>query len=705
MPGLDLEPNLKDDEKIPTEEELLATLDFSDLELKYAIPPTPLFESVLVLDGLPIIERQKEQKFINLMITGKIFKNYKLKENGIYFPFTAENKSKGFMFLDFETPEIAAAAMKSCNGFKIDKNHTLVINKFSDVEFYTNMDDEFVEPVIKEFVEKEHLKGWLMDDMARDQWAIMRGNETGIYWNMKSENMELAHKRQAWSELNVIWSPLGSYLLTFHKPGVALWGGASFEQIVKFPHPGAKLIDFSPNERFLITWSNEPIITPEGQSHNLIVWDIVTGRSLRSFPMDTAPQQQRNAKFDWPIFKWSHDDKYLAKVGDGLIQVYETPSMGLLDKKSIKVDNIKDFMWIPNEHQLVYWTPEGDNIPARVTIIKLPSRETVRTKNLVNVSDVKMYTQPKGEFLLVKVERAKTKKQTVTHFEVFRLKEKGIPIDVLEFKPDETVVNVFWEPTGPRFAVITQEGQKTFVYFYEVVAPPVVVTSKQTSAAAVAGEVKLLKKLEKRGINSVKWSPKGRFCVLAGIRAFQGELEFWDIEEMFMMGSGEHYTCTDVEWDPTGRYVLTSVSYWVQQNDTGFQLWSLSGERLSTNNMPQFKQISWRPRPPTLLTKEQIKAMKKKMKEYTAQFEEMDKKDEQKIEGEAVEAKKRKVAEWNEYRKRCIEEYEQEKEKRIELYGFDPDLREEESEDVEEWVEEVVEEIEEIVEKDSSYDD
>ena len=32
-----------------------------------------------------------------------------------------------------------------------------------------------------------------------------------------------------------------------------------------------------------------------------------------------------------------------------------------------------------------------------------------------------------------------------------------------------------------------------------------------------------------------------------------------------MMANGEHFACTHVEWDPTGRYVTTSVSYWSYQ--------------------------------------------------------------------------------------------------------------------------------------------
>jgi translation initiation factor 3 subunit B len=118
---------------------------------------------------------------------------------------------------------------------------------------------------------------------------------------------------------------------------------------------------------------------------------------LRSFPLENAPAADKSAssnptvKIEWPVFKWSFDDKYFAKMttgAQGAISVYETPGMGLIDKKSIKVENIQAFYWSPCDHTISYWTPEEGNIPARVTLQKVPSREIIRTKNLFNVLGV-----------------------------------------------------------------------------------------------------------------------------------------------------------------------------------------------------------------------------------------------------------------------------------------------------------------------------
>jgi uncharacterized protein with WD repeat len=42
-------------------------------------------------------------------------------------------------------------------------------------------------------------------------------------------------------------------------------------------------------------------------------------------------------------------------------------------------------------------------------------------------------------------------------------------------------------------------------------------------------------------------------------------MEFYDLNEVTLMNVGEHFTATDVEWDPSGRYVSTSVSWWAQK--------------------------------------------------------------------------------------------------------------------------------------------
>ena len=66
--------------------------------------------------------------------------------------------------------------------------------------------------------------------------------------------------RERWTESYTKWSPQGSYFATFHSKGIALWGGPGFQKISRLAHPGVQFIDFSPCEKYIVTFS--PNIDP-----------------------------------------------------------------------------------------------------------------------------------------------------------------------------------------------------------------------------------------------------------------------------------------------------------------------------------------------------------------------------------------------------------------------------------------------------------
>ena len=118
-----------------------------------------------------------------------------------------------------------------------------------------------------------------------------------------------------------------------------------------------QFIDFSPCENYLVTFSPPNSRSaanatgPDGEPTAIHIWETRTGVKKRSFHADMPHV--------WPIFKWSHNDKFFARMTkDGALSIYETPSFGLLDKKSIKVPGMKDFSWSPTENILSYWVAE-----------------------------------------------------------------------------------------------------------------------------------------------------------------------------------------------------------------------------------------------------------------------------------------------------------------------------------------------------------
>jgi len=614
-------------------------------------------ENVIVVDGIPQVGEDRLEKLRGVI--RKIFSKFgHIAQDE--FPMGEDGMSKGYCFIEYSSPNNAIEAVKTTDNYKFDKSHTLSVNLFTDFDKYENIPTEWHTPEPQPYRDPGSLWYYLAEPHAYDQYLIVKlgmqkggvqGNDVQVCLNSVPEPTELLN-RVGGTDTIAKWSPLGTYLATFHSRGVALWGGEKFEKINRFAHPNAEFIDFSPCERYLITFA------PKAERHYdnpdvLVIWEIRTGAKKRSF--------SELYKSPWPILKWSHDDKFFAKMGPDMLSVYETPSFRLLDNKSIKIPDLRDFSWSPSDNIIAYWISEDNERPARVVLLEIPSRNEVRAKNLFNVADCRMHWQKAGDYLCVKVDRyTKVKKEKhetkyggmYYNFEIFHMKEKNIPVDsVCEFK--EPIGAFAWEPVGNKFAIIHGEQNNTAVSFYGV----------RKGDAPV-----LLKKMEKKRFNMLFWGPYGQYIVLALLKTPEGPLEFIDTNDFTVMNTLVPEITTDIEWDPTGRYVVAAVSAWTAKvADTGYTLISFQGKVLSKGKVKveRFGNLFWRPRPPCLLTHAQIKEIKKNLKKYTTKFDEEDRFLQSSVSAELLEKRKKIIEAWKEYRTRKEEQYGNERQKRL----------------------------------------
>lgn len=721
-------------------------IDFSDLKAQYEVKLEEGLDTFVVIDGLPVVPEESRQKLIKFLLR-KLNTVGHTSEDAVFMPLNDKNTTEGFAFIEFDTPEQAVAAVKHFHGAPLDKKHTLLVNKLMDIDRYGRegrIDEEYKPPHIEPFQEKEHLRSWLADPNARDQFALFRGDKVGVFWNNKTNPPENVVDRAHWTQLFVQWSPMGTYLASVHPQGVQLWGGPNFSKLKQFPHPFVQLLEFSPGESYLTTWSARPIQVEEGHpvlsyeedGKNIIIWDIVSGKPLRSFvshdltapgPGDAEPQPKK--KVQWPAFKWSADEKYVARMLQGQsISIYELPRMNLLGKTSVRIDGVMDFEWAPAtprregvknyEQLLCFWTPEIGSNPARVAMISIPSKEIVRTRNLFNVSDVKLHWQSQSAYVCVKVDRhSKSKKSMATNLEIFRVREKGVPVEVVDSLKD-TVINFAWEPNGDRFVVITTGEAPTGSAVLPKTAVSFFAPEKK---GANVGSFRLVRTIEKKTSNGIYWSPKGRFVVVATVHSQTNfDLDFWDLDfegekaeaekdlaaNLQLLKTAEHYGVTDIDWDPTGRYVVSSASVWTHSMENGWNIHTFAGTTLAENPTDKFKQFIWRPRPPTLLSKEEQKHVRKNLREYSKEFDEEDRYAVDIANTAVVEKRKRVLNEWLAWIRREKELLSEDKD----AYGVpeDADLPKLAADAppaaaaqgdtvVEEIVEEIIEESEEII--------
>jgi len=137
--------------------------------------------------------------------------------------------------------------------------------------------------------------------------------------------------------------------------------------------------------------------------------------------------------------------------------------------------------------------------------------------------------------------------------------------------------------------------------------------------------------------------------------------------------------------------------------ENGYHLYDFKGELLREEHIDKFKQFHWRPRPPTLLSREEQKQIRKNLREYSKDFEEEDRIADDKEKGAVVEERRRMLSEWLAWREHELEDL---REDRREMgLPKDPEVENtaeeggegDEATVVEEIMEEIVDETEEIM--------
>ncbi|KAF0448082.1 Eukaryotic translation initiation factor 3 subunit B [Gigaspora margarita] len=266
-------------------------------------------------------------------------------------------------------------------------------------------------------------------------------------------------------------------------------------------------LDFSPNGKYLVTWSNEPItLGPNG------------GAGTPFGPED------EDVKLLFGMFMVGQQGQQRQQA----LSVYETPSMGLVGNKNIKIEGLIDFEWAPafdkekekdkhsgekkqREELLSYWTPEIGNQPARMTLLniqfrrkKLYEQEIWLTLHIAKCIGNQMMTFYASKLTAIQ----KPKSQLSLTLKSLESVKKISPLKLLKcsklLSPGNLRVNVLQlsQQVIPITVKPTQGGVtlKTSVSFYYLE------TDKET--------------LEKKTSNIIYWSPQGRHVILATLLCY-----------------------------------------------------------------------------------------------------------------------------------------------------------------------------------------
>lgn len=595
--------------------------DYDSLEAPVQVDET--FPSTLFLGGLPKVGQAKFDKLLNVL--GKLIDKH--GKNQKVMPMNeAANETYGFIIVNYEARESSETAAKTLDGMSLDKNHTFKVVKMDDFDKITNRAEEFKAQRTLNSFSREDFRDWLLDKKFREQLLLRYQQETEIYWHDTLAGQPVLcyggerEKRQKkiWCDWRVEWSPRGSYITTFHKPGVALWAGPDFMKKVRFAHEAVKFIQFSPTEDYCLTWNGTH--PSENDEQAVRIFRTLTGECMKKHRTPTVSP----GGGEFPHFLWSHDGKFYAECNETTIMVRDTEHFELIKdeegkKRTLKYDGLHTFQWSPKDNILAIWILEKGNNPARLVLIEIPTRKELASRSRTQV-EASMHWQSEGDYLcLLNTKLSKTKKKGATNLEIFRIREKSIPVDIVEIK--DTVRGFYWETKGSRFSVLTtDEGG---------LAPKLLIYQLGKEKC----ELISMTNLPSNSFNNFFWGPEGQYFVCCAIG--HGDLLFGGLtpdNKLEINHKDEHFMLTDVSWDPSARYVLTSVTQPMQNEiggfkysmEAGYAIWTFQGRPLFRQQKEKLWQVAWRPHPPSLLPEDRQKDVRKNIKQFSKKYDAID---------------------------------------------------------------------------------
>jgi len=601
-------------------------------EIEQVEPPPVLdtkFPTTLFICNVPKVSKEKYDKLMNVL--GKLIDKYGPNERNM--PMNPETgMTQGFLFVEYQTVDSAARAAQTLNGMSLDRSHTFKVVKFDDFDAITSRPDEFQAQRTLNTFSRADFRLWLQDSKCREQLLLRYQNETEIYWLDPLVGAPVLcyggedHKRakKIWCDWRVEWSPLGSYLATFHKQGIALWGGPQFTKKARLACANVKSICFSPNEDYLISWNGSH--PSENDDHAVKFFQVLTGECVREC---RTPLKSPTGD-EWPHFSWSPDGKFFAECCDSAIIVRDCQTFELIKdeegkRRTLKFESLSTFQWSPKDNKIAVWTLEQNNNPARLVIVDIPSRVEVASRSRTQV-EATMHWQSAGDYLCLLVTKlSKTKKREKTNIEIFRIRDKNVPVDIVEVQ--DMVKGFFWETKGSRFAIITTDeaGHKPKLIFYKL--------GKEKCENVCSID------LPSNSFNTIFWAPDGQYFVCAATgHGAAGDLLFGGLmpdNKLEVYFKDEHYMLNNVQWDPSSRYVMTAVTQPHSNEaggfrfsmEAGYALWTFQGRLIHRQIKEKLYEIGWRPHPPCLLSEKKQADVRTNIKQFTKRYDAHDDKE------------------------------------------------------------------------------
>lgn len=123
------------------------------LPSRYATHYVSPLDSVVIVDGAPVVGADRSEKLIGAIIkVAKKEAGINLRTANIEMPTGEDGKSHGHLFVTLESQAEVEAFRRAMHDYPFDKKHTFKVVPFSHVEAYSQLNEEWTEPAKEKWV-------------------------------------------------------------------------------------------------------------------------------------------------------------------------------------------------------------------------------------------------------------------------------------------------------------------------------------------------------------------------------------------------------------------------------------------------------------------------------------------------------------------------------------------------------------------------
>ncbi|KAJ2795590.1 hypothetical protein H4S07_006443, partial [Coemansia furcata] len=402
------------------------------------------------------------------------------------------------------------------------------------------------------------------------QFAYRSQKAIGVFNAPPASAEELVLPNKPVDETKAIgYSADGRYLAWASAAEVRVVDAQSLNTVSVIARPGIVSVQFSPNGTYIVTWERYNKTDDVEASHNLRVWDSVSGEQRGAFTQKT---------FSDRALQWTDDEKYCAKLFSGEVRFYAPTALSKA-ALTLKLDGITAFSVSPGlAPSVAVFVPERGSRPALVRMYAVGAfTRAVANKTFFKAESVDFHWHKLGTNLLV-----------MTHTEVDKTGRSYYGESSLYFlaAAGNFDCRVVLNQEGPIHDVAWNPVEKEFVVVYGFMP---------ARAALFNHRAEMVFDFGVAHRNYVRFNPHGRVLVIAGFGNLSGVVDLWDRKKLKKMCSIDGHGTSYCEWSPDGRHLMTATLSPRLRVDNGIRIWHYSGTLVFREEFKELYQVNWRP--------------------------------------------------------------------------------------------------------------